>query len=83
MDNVTVILHPRSTASVSMKVNDHHTFKKRMDGYFSDILRLLKNGKKPNSFAAHFEHHFNATTSCKDLRKYMVFKVVKQINPIG
>ena len=54
-----------------------------MDGHFSDFLRLLKNGQKFDSFAAHFERHFNDTTSRTDLLKYTIFKVVKQLNPIG
>ena len=32
-----------------------------------DILRLLKNVKKLESFAAHLEHQFNYTTSLTDL----------------
>ena len=63
--------------------NTQQTFKKIMDGHFSNLLRLLKNGQKPDSFAAHFEQHFNTTTSRTYLRKYMTFKVVKQLNPIG
>ena len=51
-----------------------------MDSHLSDLLRLLK---KSDSFAAHFEQHFNNTTSHTDLRKYMTFKVVKQLSPIG
>ena len=54
-----------------------------MDGHFSDLLPLLKNGQKSDSFTAHFEQHFKPTTSCADLRKYMTFKVVKQLNTIG
>ena len=54
-----------------------------MDGHFSDLQHLLKNGQKPDSFAAHFKEHFNTTTSRTDIRKYMTFKVVKQINLIG
>ena len=54
-----------------------------MDGHLSYLQRLLKNGKKSDSFAAHFVQHFNATTPDNDLRKYMTFKVVKHINPIG
>ena len=63
--------------------NTHQTFKKRMDGHFSDIQRLLKNGRKSDSFAAHFVYHFNDTTSRTDLRKCMTFKILKQLNPIG
>ena len=62
--------------------NTQHTFKKRMDGHFSDLLRLLKNGQKSDSFADHFEQHFNTTTSRIDLRKYMTLKVVKHLRPI-
>ena len=54
-----------------------------MDGHFSDLLHLLKNRQKSDSFSDHFEQHFNTTTSRTDSRKYMTFKVVKQINPIG
>ena len=34
--------------------NTQQTFKKRMDGHFSDLLRLLKNGQKSDSFAVCF-----------------------------
>ena len=50
---------------------------------FSDIQRLLKNKQKSDSFAAHFVHYFNTTTSRTDLRKYITFKVVNQLNLIG
>ena len=63
--------------------NTHQTFKKRMDIHFSDLQRLLRNGKKSDLFAAHFEQHFNATTSRTYLPKYMTFKVVKRLNHIG
>ena len=42
-----------------------------------------KNGQKSDSFAAHFVHHFNNTTSRTDLRKCMTFKEINQLNPIG
>ena len=64
-------------------IGTHQTFKKRMDGHLSNIQRLLKNGQKSDSFAAHFVQHFNTTTSHTDLRKYMTFKLLKQLNPIG
>ena len=54
-----------------------------MDGHLSDLICLLKNGQKSDSFAVHFEQHFSATTSRTDLRNYMTFKVVNQINLIG
>ena len=56
---------------------------KIMDGRFSDLQRLLKNGQKSGSFAAHFVQHFNSTTSRTELRKCMTFKVLNQLNPIG
>ena len=62
--------------------NTQQTFKKRMDGHFSDLLRLLKNGQKSDSFAAHFEQQLNTTRTRTDLRKYMMFKVVNQLNRI-
>ena len=63
--------------------NTQHTFKKRMDGHFSDLQRLLENRQKSDSFVAHFVQHFNSTTSHTELRKYMTFKVIKQLNQIG
>ena len=54
-----------------------------MDRNFSNLIPLLKKIYKSDSFAAHFEQHFNTTMSCTYLCKYMTFKVVKQINPIG
>ena len=63
--------------------NTQQTFKKRMDGNFSNLQRLLKNGQKSDSFAAHFVQHFNDTTSRTELRKCMTFKVIKQLNLIG
>ena len=63
--------------------NTQQTFKKIIDGRFSDLQRLIKNRQKSYSFAAHFVQHYNTTTSRIDLRKYMTFKVIKQLNPIG
>ena len=65
------------------KGNTQKTFKKIMDGHFSNFLRHLKNGQKSNSFASHFEHHFKSTTSHTYLRMYMAFKVVHQISLIS
>ena len=63
--------------------NTQETFKKRMDGQFSDLLRLIRNEKKPDLFSAHSKQPFNANTSHKDLRKYVTFKVVLHLNPVG
>ena len=63
--------------------NTQKTFKKRTDGHFSDLQRILKTGQKSDSFAAHFVQHFNNTMSRIYLRKCMTFKVIKQLNPIG
>ena len=48
-----------------------------------NLLRLLKNGHKLDSFAVRSERHFNATTSRTYLRKYMTSKLVKHRNTIG
>ena len=63
--------------------NTQQTFKKIMNGHFSDLQRLLKNRQKSDSFPAHFVQHFNSTTSRTELRKCMTFKVLKQLNQIG
>ena len=54
-----------------------------MDDHFFDLLRLLRNGQKSDSCAAHFGQQFNAFTPDTDLCKYITFIVVKQLNPIG
>ena len=72
-----------STCDAIYLGNTQQTSKKRMDGHFSDLQLLLKNGQKPDSFAAHFVHHFNNTMSRTDLRKCMTFKVINHLNPIG
>ena len=59
--------------------NTHQTLKKVMDAHFSNLLCLLNNGQKYDSFDAHFEQNFNSTTSSTDLRNYMTFKVVKKL----
>ena len=63
--------------------NTQQTSKKIMDGHFSDVQRLLKNGQKSDSFDAHFEKHFKFTKSLTNLCKCMIFKVVKHFNTIG
>ena len=58
------------------------TLKKIMDGHFSNLLSLLKNGQNSDSFAAHFGYNFNSTTSCTDLTKQMnQVKVSKSAKP--
>ena len=42
-----------------------------------------KKEQKSDLSAAHFEQHYNATTSRTDLCKYTTFKLGKQLNPIG
>ena len=54
-----------------------------MDTHFSDLLHLLKNGQKSDSFAAHFGQHSNYTKSRTDIHKCVTSKLVKQINTIG
>ena len=65
------------------KGNTNQTLKKIMYGHFSDILPLLKNVQKLDSFATHFEHHFNTIASSTDIRKYISFIVVDNLNLIG
>ena len=62
--------------------NNQQTFKKIMEGHFSDLQCLLKTKQKLDSFAAHFEQHFNTTTSRTDIFKYRALKVVKDLNQV-
>ena len=59
--------------------NTHETDKKIMDGNFSDVQRIFKMDKNQTQFKQSFKY----TTPHMDLRKFMAFKVVKQINMIG
>ena len=63
--------------------NTQQKFKKIMDGNFSDLLCLLKNRQKYDSFDAHFEQHSKYTTSKTDLHKCMSFKLAKNLNTTG
>ena len=54
-----------------------------MDGHFSDAQHLLKNGQKPELFAAHYKQHFKSTTSHTKLRNCVTLNVLKQLIPIG
>ena len=65
------------------KGDTHQTFKKIMDSRLSDVQRLIKNWKKSDLFAAHYDQHLKYTDSRTYLRTCMVFKVVNQLNPIG
>ena len=62
--------------------NTQQILKKRLDVHFSDLLRLLKNVKKSDSFVTHFEKHFNTNTSHTYLGNCMKFISVKQLNTI-
>ena len=61
--------------------NNQQKFKN--NGWSFYLLRLLRNGQKSDSCAAHFGQQFNAFTPDTDLCKYITFIVVKQLNPIG
>ena len=61
--------------------NTQQKFKKIMDGHFSDVQFILKNGTM-YSFSSHYKLHFKPNMPCTDLHKYIKFKVVKHINPI-
>ena len=63
--------------------NKQQTLKKRMDGHFCDVQKLLKTGQKLDSFAAHYEQHLNSSRSRTTLCTCMMFEVDKQLNSIG
>ena len=62
---------------------DIRDFKKRNGRSFLRSCTSNQEQKKSDSFAAHLEQYFNTNTSRIYLRKYMTFKVEKQLNPIG
>ena len=53
-----------------------------MNGHFSDVWHILKNGQKSDSFDSHYGQHRKYTMSHTDLCKCTTFKVVKQLNLI-
>ena len=69
--------------SHAIDIGNKHQPPKKMDSRFSDFLSLLMNVQKSDSFAAHFKQYLNTTMSCTYLRKYMAFKLIKQLNLIG
>ena len=72
-----------STCGAMYIGNNQHKFKKIIEGHFSNLLCLLINGQQSDSFATHFKHQLKYTISYTDLRKFMTFKVVEQLKPIG
>ena len=62
--------------------NTQQTFKKLMAGHFSDIQHMVKNGQKPDSFAAHQEKHFKYAIARNYLLNCTMLKVFNQINTI-
>ena len=63
--------------------NTQQKSKKIVDGHFSHVQNILKNGYKLDSFAAHYEQQFKSTTACTELSRNIPFKVVIHISPIG
>ena len=57
--------------------------KEKNGQYFLRSPKSSQKWGKPYSFATYFEQHCRSTMSRADLRKRMMFKVVKQLNWIG
>ena len=56
------------------------TPKNIIDGQFSDVQHLLKNGQKSDSFSAHYRKRHKYTTSETDTSKFIMLEVVNQLN---
>ena len=54
-----------------------------MYSYFFNLRPLLKKGQRPDSFADHFEQHFDSTTSYIYLINCITFNIFKILNLIG
>ena len=54
--------------------NTQQKSKKIVDGHFSHVQNILKNGYKLDSFAAHYEQQFKSTTACTDLSRNIPFE---------
>ena len=63
--------------------NTQQTVKTRMTQHFGDVRRLISEGKKSDTFAAHFAQHFDDAPSPAELREIMDFSIVAEVNPIG
>ena len=62
--------------------NTQQTFKKIMEVHFSNLLCLLKNRQNQTHFLPTSASNLTLLRHCTDLRKYMTFKVVRQLNLI-
>ena len=54
-----------------------------MDGYFYNILCLLKAVKKSYLFAAQYKEHFKSNMSQTNLLRCIKLKLFRLINPTG
>ena len=64
--------------------NTEQTFKKRMDGHFYDLQRLLNNGQNSDSFAAHFVHKLGPLSHPVELLEAIfICKVTAEENKIS
>ena len=63
--------------------NTQKTFKKILDGNFSDVQHILKNRQKSDSLAAQYKQYVKQNMSHNYLRNCMYLELLKELNLIG
>jgi hypothetical protein len=63
--------------------NTQQALKKRMDGHYVDVQKLVTKGIHSDSFARHFAKHFETKPSPRQLRESIDFDILWAANPIS
>ena len=54
-----------------------------MEQHFQDIAQKVQHDKHSDTFAAHFETHFDQKPTPQQCREITKFKILSKVNPIG
>ena len=63
--------------------NTQQSLKKKMEGHFLDVQKLITEGMILDSFTKHFAQHFDSEPSWKKLCDNMKSEILSKLNPIG
>ena len=82
--NIYIIYVAKCTLCYAIYIgNTQKPLKNIINGNFSDVLCIIKNRQKSDSFAAHYNQLFKYNTPRNYLHSCMILKVVKRFNNIG
>ena len=72
----------RKYLSVIVEITQN-TLKKRTEQHFHDVSQKLQHNKTLDTFAAHFDQHFDQNPTPKQCHEIMILETLSTANPIG